>query len=52
MERYNENNIDGPSWKDEVVRFFLVMASCVAMAYGIFQFAQFLGWIPDLWWLS
>ncbi len=51
MERYDHNEISYPSWVEECWIFFIVLACCFAVAYGVFQFAQFLGWIPDLWWL-
>lgn len=40
-----------PTWIDETVRFLLIVASCGAVLAGIYQFAQVIGWLPDLWWL-
>lgn len=51
MERNDHGENTYPDWMEESVIFLVILALCCALACGVFQFAQFLGWIPDLWWL-
>lgn len=41
-----------PTWIDESVKFLLIVASCGVSAVAAYRFAQFVGWLPNVWWLS
>lgn len=52
MDRDDQEYCGAPSWIDETVKFLLIVASCGVSAVAAYRFAQFVGWLPNIWWLS